>query len=106
MVQDGKQFVHLPIDAVDSVLYDPEGHFEADLFDRYATFTEARDAALSSIEVMLDERDYDDDDHRQELERMHDLLSGSSSFTDLEQSPGYQFLLKQVDSVALAAAAA
>ena len=41
-----KPFVHLTIDAVDTVILDPEGRFDPELYDHYATFTEARDAAL------------------------------------------------------------
>ena len=40
-----KPFVHLSVDAVDTVIFDPEGYFEAELYDRYASFNEARDAA-------------------------------------------------------------
>ena len=62
-----KPFVHLPIDAVDTVVYDPEGKYDPECFDHYATFIEARDAALSSVELLLDEGDYDGEDHREEL---------------------------------------
>ena len=94
-----KPFVHLPIDAVDSVVFDPEGRFEADLYDRYASFTEARDAALSSIEIMLDEADYDGEDHRDELERMLGLLNSSSSYEELKRHPEYQQILERPDPV-------
>jgi hypothetical protein len=94
-----KPFVHLPIDAVDSVVFDPEGRFEAELYDRYASFTEARDAALSSIEIMLDKADYDGEDHRDELERMLGLLNSSSSYEELERHPGYQQILERPDPV-------
>jgi hypothetical protein len=94
-----KPFVHLPIDAVDSVIFDLEGRFEAELYDRYATFTEARDAALSSIEIMLDEADYDGDDHREELERMLGLLDSSSSYDELERHPEYKRTLERLDPV-------
>ncbi len=64
-----KPCVQLPINAGDFVVFDPEGRFDGELHDRYESFTEARDAALSSIEIMLDEGDYDDDEHRSELEQ-------------------------------------
>jgi len=69
-----KPYVHLPIDAVDTVVFDREDRFEADRYDRYTSFAEARDAARSSIEIMLDEGDYDGEDHRQELANMLGLL--------------------------------
>ena len=94
-----KPFVHLPIDAVDSVVFDPEGRFEAEHYDRYASFTEARDAALSSIEIMLDEADYDGEDHREELEQMLGLLNSSSSYEELERHPEYQRVLERLDPV-------
>ena len=94
-----KKFVHLPIDAVDSVVFDPEGRFEAEHYDRYASFIEARDAALSSIEIMLDEADYDGEDHREELEQMLGLLNSSSSYEELERHPEYQRVLERLDSV-------
>jgi hypothetical protein len=94
-----KPFVHLPIDAVDSVIFDPAGHFEAKQYDRYASFTEARDAAQSSIEIMLDEADYDGEDHREELERMLGLLDSSSSYEELERHPEYQRILERADPV-------
>jgi hypothetical protein len=91
-----KPFVQLAIEQVDTVIYDPEGRFDPELHDRYETFEAARDAALTSIEVMLDERDYDGDDHREELERMHDLLEPSGSIADLHRKAGYQWFLKQL----------
>jgi hypothetical protein len=99
-----KPFVHLPIDAVDSVIFDPAGHFEAKQYDRYASFTEARDAAQSSIEIMLDEADYDGEDHREELERMLGLLDSSSSYEELERHPEYQRIVERADPVSLFAA--
>jgi hypothetical protein len=90
-----KPFVHLQIDAVDLVVFDSQGRFDAEQYDHYATFTEARDAALSSIEIMLDERDYDDEHHREELEQMLALLDSSSSVEVLEQEPVYQRLLER-----------
>jgi hypothetical protein len=94
-----KPFVHMPIDAVDLVVFDPEGRFEAEQYDRYASFIEARDAALSSIEIMLDEADYDGEDHRDELERMLGILDSSSSYEVLERHPEYQQILKRLDPV-------
>ncbi len=94
-----KPFVHLPIDAVDSVLFDLEGRFEAEQYDRYASFTEARDAALSSIEIMLDEADYDGEDHREELEQMLGFLNSSSSYEELERHPEYQRVLERREPV-------
>ena len=99
-----KPFVHLPIDAVDSVVFDPEGRFDAESYDRYASFIGARDAALSSIEIMLDEADYDGEDHREELERMLGLLDSSSSYEELERHPEYQRILERADPVSLFAA--
>jgi hypothetical protein len=92
-----KPFVHLPIDAVDSVVFDPEGRFEAEQYDRYASFTEARDAALSSIEIMLDEADYDGDDHRRELEQMLSLLNSSASCEELTRDPEYRRIIERLD---------
>jgi hypothetical protein len=92
-----KLFVHLPIDAVDTVVLDPEGRFDAERYDRYDSFTQARDAALSSIEIMLDEEDYDGEDHRVELEQMLALLESSSSFEELEHQAGYRRLLDRLD---------
>jgi hypothetical protein len=91
-----KHYVHLPIDAVDAVVFDPEGHYDPERFDRYATFAEARDAALSSVELTLDAADYDGDDHREELERMLALLEAADSFDDLEARPGYQWFLARL----------
>ncbi|MHB1558621.1 MAG: hypothetical protein ACYC61_14280 [Isosphaeraceae bacterium] len=88
-----KNFVHLPIDAVDTVVCDPQGHYDGEHYDRYATFVEARDAALSSIEIMLDEADYDGDDHREELERMQGLLEAAETFEDLASQPAHRRLL-------------
>jgi hypothetical protein len=99
-----KPYVHVPIDAVDTVVYDPEGHFDAERFDRYSTFVEARDAALSSIEIMLDEEDYDGDDHREELERMLGHLESSSSYEELEAHATHHQLLGRLDPVRSAAA--
>ena len=99
-----KPYVHLPIDVVDTVVFDPEGRFDADRYDRYATFTEARDAALSSIEIMLDEEDYDGDDHREELERMLGHLESSSCQEELERHAAHRRLLARFDPARSAAA--
>jgi hypothetical protein len=93
-----KPFVHFPIDAVDTVLFDPQGRFDPEHYDRYETFTQARDAALSSIEIMLDEEDYDGPDHREELERMLGLLESASSYEDLESRADHQWFLERLDS--------
>ena len=99
-----KPFVHLSIDAVDSVVFDPDGRFDAELYDRYASFIEARDAALSSIEVMLDEADYDGDDHQHELEQMRVLLDASSSFDDLLGHSAYQQFAERIEPLRACAA--
>jgi hypothetical protein len=84
-----RPFVQMAIDAVDVVLSDPEGQYDPDHFDRYETFGEARGAALTSLEVMLDERDYDDEDHRQEIEQVLEMLESARSYEDLEARPEY-----------------
>jgi hypothetical protein len=92
-----KPFVHVPIDAVDTVVFDPEGRFDAERYDRYESFTQARDAALSSIEIMLDEADYDGLDHREELERMLGALESAASYEDLESHSDHRWLLGRLD---------
>ena len=87
-----KPYVHLPIDAVDTVILDPMVCLDRELYDHYGTFKEARDAALSSIEVMLDEEDYDGEDHREELERMHGLLEAFGIYEELEGQPHQRLL--------------
>jgi hypothetical protein len=99
-----KPYVHLPIDAVDTVVLDAEGHFDSERFDRYATFTQARDAALSSIEIMLDEKDYDGEDHREELERMLGPLESSETFEQLASHAAYRRLISRLDPARSAAA--
>ena len=99
-----KPYVHLSVDAVDTVVYDPEGLLDADRYDHYETYQEARDAALSSIEVMLDEEDYDGEDHREELERMLGLLESSETFEVLERQPHHRWLLERRGSMHPAAA--
>ena len=83
---------------------DPEGRFDAELYDRYASFIEARDAALSSIEIMLDEADYDGDDHQHELEQMRVLLDASSSFDDLIGHSTYQQFVERIEPLRACAA--
>jgi hypothetical protein len=104
MLRVAKPFVHLPIDAVDTVIFDPEVRFDADRFDRYATFAEARDAALSSIELMLDEGDYDGADHQAELEVMLRLLEPAATIMDLQAHPDYQAFLGRIGSAGTVAA--
>jgi hypothetical protein len=99
-----KPYVHLTIDAVDAVVLDLDGRFDADRYDHYATFVEARDAALSSIELMLDEGDYDGDDHCDELRRMHRLLEPAATFDDLQHDPEYQWFLDRLQPACPAAA--
>jgi hypothetical protein len=96
MPTTNKPFVQLAIEQVDTVIYDPEGRFDPDLHDRYESFNAARDAALTSIEVMLDEADYDGEDHREELEKMHQLLEPSESIADLQLQAGYQWFLNRL----------
>jgi hypothetical protein len=91
-----KCYVHLSINAVDTVVYDPEGRFDSDRSDRFTTFAEARDAALSCIEVMLHEKDYDDDEHRDELELMLSVIETASSYEELEACPEYRWFLKRL----------
>ncbi len=99
MNPSNRPFVQLAINAVDLVILDNEGQYDADHFDRYETFESARDAALTSIEVMLDAQDYDDDDHRRDLERMRDLLESATHFEDIANQPIYQdFQFQPVES--------
>jgi hypothetical protein len=92
-----KPYVHLPVDAVDTVVLDLDDRFEADRYDRYLSFAEARDAAQSSIEIMLDEGDFDGEDHRQELVSMLVLLEKCSSVEELTLCPEYQRILDKLD---------
>jgi len=88
-----KPYLHLSINAVDTVVFDPEGRHDNDRSDRFATYAEARDAALSCVELLLDEEDYDGDDHRLELEEMLEILENATSYQELERCPGYQGFL-------------
>jgi hypothetical protein len=99
-----KPYVHLTIDAVDTVVFDADGQFDGERYDRYATFTAARDAALSSIEIMLDERDYDGEDHREELERMLGILEASETFEELDVLAAYRRFIARLDALHSAAA--
>ncbi len=90
-----RPFVHITIDAVDAVILDHDGEFDPALHDRYETFEAARDAALTSIEVMLDEADYDGEDHLEELERMQSMLEAAGSYEELESLSDYQWFLQR-----------
>ena len=92
-----KPYLHLSINAVDTVVFDPEGCHDNDRSDRFDTFTEARDAALSCVELMLDEEDYDGEDHRLELEQMLGILENASSYSDLEGCPRYLAFLSRLE---------
>ena len=92
-----KPFVHIIIDAVDAVVYDADERYNADLHDHYATFSEARDAALSCVELLLDEGDYDGEDHRDELVRMQTLLETAETFDDLADHPDYRWFLDRLE---------
>ena len=92
-----KPFVHVTIDAVDAVVFDADSRYDAERHDHYATFAEARDAALSCVELLLDEGDYDGDDHRDELERMRGLLEAAATFDDLAAQPDYCWFLDRLD---------
>lgn len=98
-----KPFVQLAIEQVDTVIHDPEGRYDAESFDRYETFEAARDAALTSIEVMFDEADYDGEDHLDELTTMHRLLESASTFDDLEAEESYAWFLSRLAPVLTAA---
>ena len=92
-----KPFVHVTIDAVDAVVFDADSRYDAEVHDHYATFAEARDAALSCVELLLDQGDYDGDDHRDELERMQGLLETAGSFDDLADQPDYRWFLDRIE---------
>jgi hypothetical protein len=91
-----KPYLQLSINAVDTVVFDPDGLHDSDRSDRYETFSEARDAALSCVEVMLDEEEYDDDQHRDELERMRGILETADSFDELQSRPDYLWFLNRL----------
>ncbi len=96
-------FVHIAVNAVDTVALDFEGHYDPELVDHYPTFEQARDAALSCVELLLDEGDYDGEDHREELERMRVLLEDAATFDDLERQPAYQWFAGRLEPVPAAA---
>jgi hypothetical protein len=98
-----RPYVQLAIDAVDVVLSDPEGQYDADLYDRYETFDSARDAALTSVEVILDEGDYDDEEHRRDLETMRAMLEAAQSYEDLTRQPTYRRFLRRLKPIRSAA---
>jgi hypothetical protein len=104
MEYQSKPYVHLSINAVDTVIHDPEGRFDSDRSDRFATFSEARDAALSCIEVMLHEADYDDEEHRDELELMLGVLETATSYAEVETCPEYLWFLKRLEPAFVGAA--
>jgi hypothetical protein len=91
-----KPYLHLAINAVDTVVLDPDGLHDSDRSDRYESFDEARIAALCCVEVILDEEEYDDDQHRDELEVMRGLLETASSFDELRSRPEYVGFLKRL----------
>ena len=99
-----KPYLHLSINAVDTVVFDPEGCHDNDRSDRFETFTEARDAALSCVELLLDEEDYDGEDHRLELEQMLGILENASSYEDLEECPRYLEFVSRLEPAHLGAA--
>lgn len=92
-----KPYVHLAINAVDTVILDPEGRIEDERSDRFADFLQARDAALSCVELMLDEEDYDDEEHRAELMMMLGLLESASTIEDLQRRPEYRAFIRPLD---------
>lgn len=53
---------------------------------------------------MLDEEDYDGEDHREELERMLGLLESSATYEELEVQPHHRWVLDRRDSAQPAAA--
>lgn len=99
-----RPFVHLAIDAVDTVIFDPEGRYDPELYDHYPTFVSARDAALSSVELTLDAGDYDGDDHRDELQRMLGLLESAETFEALSCQPGYRWFMDRLEPARTSAA--
>jgi hypothetical protein len=103
MIHPIRPFVQMAIDAVDVVLVDLEGRYDPDQFDRYETFDSARDAALTSVEVMLDEGDYDDEDHRRDLEQMREMLEAARSYADLDGQPDYHRFLRNLNPARSAA---
>jgi hypothetical protein len=99
-----KPYVQLSVDAVAAVVLDTHSRFDAELHDRYATFDEARNAALCCVEVMLHEEEYDDEEHRRELEQMLEMLETAESYRDLERNPVYQDFLHRLETPQASAA--
>jgi hypothetical protein len=98
-----RPFAHIAIDSVDTVAFDPTGSYDPERYDHYSTFIEARDAALSCVELLLHEGDFDGEDHREELERMAGLLEGASTLEELEGQADYQWFLGRLVGVRTAA---
>lgn len=96
MEHDPKPYVQVVIDGVEAIVHDPEGRYDIDQFDRYATFEQARDAALTCIEYALDEADYEDEAHRAGLEAMLGLLERADSFEALDGHPEYRRLIERL----------
>jgi hypothetical protein len=92
-----KPYVHLAINAVDTVIFDPEGRIQDERSDRFDDFEEARNAALSCVELMLDEADYDDEEHRAELVLMLGLLESAATIDELACRPEYRTFLKPLE---------
>jgi hypothetical protein len=63
-----------------------------------------RAKVISSIELMLDEADYDGEDHKEELEQMLSLLEAARTFDDLQGQAEYRRLLERLVTGRLAAA--
>jgi hypothetical protein len=103
MTDTYRPYVQIAVNAIDLVLSDPDCRYDANQFDRYETFDAARDAALTSVEVMLDEQDYDDEEHRGELETMRQLLESAVSLEDLLAQPSYRRFLEPLKPVLTAA---
>lgn len=99
-----KPFVQTSIDEVNTVLYDPDGHLDAEHFDRFASFETARDEALCCLEAMIDEADYDDEDHRREIVWMQGLLQSADSVDDLERDADYRRFVARLAPIPVAAA--
>jgi hypothetical protein len=93
MDSTAKPYVQFSTNEVPAVALDREGRCDPDQVDRYATFEEARDAALSIIELTLDAGDYDDDAHRDELTRMLGLLESAPTFAKLAARREYKRFL-------------
>lgn len=104
MTPPAKPYIQFSINEVFSVVFDPEGRHHPDQVDRYSTFEEARDAALSIIELTLDAGDYDDEGHRNELSAMLRVLESASTFDELAVRPEYDRFLASHPTGVLAVA--